>query len=79
MYRGTYMRPSTNGKNLKLVRGRAGLQDKFSLLERGSCLAVASLANSLEQLGLGALDEDGSFHEELQKALSPKPLKSRFP
>lgn len=28
-------------------------EDKFSLLERGSCLAVASLANSLEQLGLG--------------------------
>ncbi|CAE7292036.1 unnamed protein product, partial [Symbiodinium necroappetens] len=28
-------------------------EDKFTLLERGSCLAVASLANSLEQLGLG--------------------------
>mmetsp|Transcript_126991 Transcript_126991/g.179207 ORF Transcript_126991/g.179207 Transcript_126991/m.179207 type:complete len:1000 (+) Transcript_126991:70-3069(+) len=28
-------------------------EDKFSLLERGSCLALASLANSLEQLGLG--------------------------
>ena len=67
MYRGTRADASQATLHRPGSSRDCWLQDKFSLLERGSCLALASLANSLEQLGLGALDKEELFHEDLQK------------